>query len=162
MSEAVLVSVADAVVAHLAAQTFSQTIEPQWSFATWQSEQLKGELAEQLNVDVVPVTTSQEAEQSTRAKVRFRVPIDIAVRRRLGPTKQDDDTGKVLRDEIAALCLVVQELHLACMAHRFTDFSAGTWDSTKLLANPLRKHLIDWRQFTGIVRVTFNVYQAFA
>lgn len=160
MPDAVLVSVADAVVAHLAAQSFSQEIEPEWSFATWQSEQLKGACAERLNVDVVPVTTNQEASLGTHSKIRYRVPVDIAVRQRLGADKQDDDTGKALRSEVAALCLLVQELHVACMKHRFNEFTAGVWESTRLLANPLRKHLIEWRQYTGIVRVTFNVYQS--
>ena len=154
---AVSVSIAEAVKAMLASAAISQAIAPERSYADWE---LALDGGDALHIDVVAVTTEQKIELSSRGTNRFLVPVDIAVRKRLGPDKQDDDTGRIKVDEVDALCLLVEEIHELFAPHRLTDFDTGIWQENKILVCPLLAHLKTMRQFTGIVRVTFRVDKA--
>lgn len=156
MPEAVSVSVAKGVLAMLAAATLSKTISPERSYADWE---MLLELAEEdgLRVDVVAVTTEQKTDLSSRGSSQFLIPIDIAVRRKFGVDRQDDDTGRIEIAEIDALCLLVQEIHELFTPLRLVDFTAGVWQENRILVCPIKEHLRLNRQFTGIVRVTFRV-----
>ncbi len=160
MPESIAVSIAKAVTAQLAAASLSQTIHPERSYADWsqplEREQVSDE--ERLYVDVVPQATGLQVGLQTRGSNEHRVAIDIAVRRRFGQDKQDRDTGRVVIDEVDALMLLVQEIHEQFMPERLTDFEDAAWDpdqGTRILVAPLKRHLYEMKQFTGIVRLTF-------
>lgn len=158
-AEAVEVSVAKAVISQLAAARLSQPIDPVRSYADWVQplEVDDTQKEDQLYVDVVPVATAQEVESSSRNTVAYTVPIDIAVRRKFGPKWQDTETGRVAVREVDTLLYLVQEIHELFTLTRMTDFEAGAWQETRRIVAPLKQHLRDLRQFTGIVRVTFRV-----
>ncbi len=154
MPEAVAVELAKAVTAQLAAATLSQKFAPERSYAEWDVD-LKDE--DQLHVDVVAVTTEQTADLSSHSTLKYVVPVDIGVRKKFGPDKQNDDTGRIQIESIDELVLLVQEIHELFTPKRLTQFEAGVWQETKIVVCPATKHLREMRQFTGIVRVTFRV-----
>lgn len=157
--EGVEVSVAKGVVAQLAAATLSRKIDPVRSWADWVQPLETDDTCKEdvLYVDVVPVATALEVEPGARGKIKYTCPIDIAVRRKFGPEWQDNETLRINVREIDAMMFLVQEIHEAFTLARMTSFEAGTWVGTKRLVAPLKAHLRDKRQFTGIVRVTFRV-----
>jgi hypothetical protein len=153
MSDAAPVTVAKAVTAELAAASLSQEFEPERSYADWD---LPLEDSDRLHVDVVIVTTEQKSKLDTRSGLNYLVPIDIAIRKRFSQGQQDDDTGRVNIDDIDALMLLTDEIHRLFIPRRLTTFAEAVWQETKILVAPERKHLRELRQFTGIVRVTFD------
>ena len=124
---------------------------------------VRGEFFDVLRVDVVGHMTEQTVELGTRGgKAALVIPVDIAVRQRLGRDKQNDDTGLVELEPIDELMLLVQQLYLMFMPIRLTDFAYAVWDGenggVKILTAPDRRHLRDLRQFTGLIRVYFKAY----
>ncbi len=167
MPEAVAVSVAKAVVAQIVAarSTLSKEFTLERSYADWEKpldtmEDLALRESDKLRVDVVGHMTEQTAALSSRTSVQIITPIDIAVREKFGPDKQDDDTGRIELARVDELMLLTQELYLMFMPQRLTSFPGAVWDAanggTKILAAPVKAHLRDLRQFTGLIRVVFR------
>jgi hypothetical protein len=139
----------------------SQLIAPVCSYADWEL-QLKD--ADVLHVDVVAVTTDQALELVTRGgKVHYTIPVDIGVRKHFSDGDHESD-GSIKKASVDPLVLLVQEIHETFAETRMADFAianaSATWKGTDILISPLRKHLHEFQQFTGIVRVTFEVYKA--
>lgn len=151
---AIPVSVAEAVVAMLAAASLTPTFTPERSYADWE---LKLEEAGSLLVDVVAVSTEQKASLETRGSNHHLIPIDIAVRKKFAASDQDEDTGRITIATVDELVLLVQTIFELFMPQRLTDFPAAVWQDTRILVNPDRMQLREWKQFCGIVRVTFRV-----
>ena len=150
---AVSVSIAEAVKDYLADAIPS--ITPERSYADWELP-LEDDA---LHVDVVAVTTQQKITPETRAKkVRYDIPIHIAVRKRF-TTEQKDSVGRVQVAEVDALVLLVEQIHEQFTQERLTDFEDGVWKETKILVSPMTEHLRQAGQFTGIVEVLFQVYK---
>lgn len=120
------------------------------------------EEAEKLFVDVVSHTTEQEYEHSARGKIRYTVPVDLAVRKKFGPSEQNLTTDRVKVEKIDELCLFTETLHKLFLPIRLANdgFPHAVWDSekggTRILVNPHKEHL-RMRQFTAIVRMFFKV-----
>lgn len=143
----------------------TNVFELQRSYAEWDLEltnmdrvELREE--EKLFVDVVAHTTEQEIEVAARGgKARFTVPIDIAIRRKFGTDKQDQETGRIKVDVIDGLVLLTQEIYLLFLQQRLSaqSFPYSVWDGEKggvrIVACPITEHLRNLRQFTSIVRV---------
>ncbi len=161
MSDSVPVAIRKAFVAQLAAATLSQAIAPAGSYADWELLLEDSDL----HVDVVTVISEQKSELAARGgKVKFTVPVDIAVRKRFDVTDQDSDTGRTSVDAVDVLTLLVQEIYLLFMPTATRQpgldaFEDAVWQDTKVLANPDRKSLRENHQFTGVVRVTFAAFQ---
>lgn len=160
MPDAVSVSVAKAVTAMLADASLSQTFTPERSYADWAQPIEKDGVSDTniLYVDVVPQATGMQAELDDRGSNEHTTYIDIAIRKRFGPEKHDDDTGRVLIAEVDAMMLLVQEVYELFMPERLEDFEDAVWNpeqGTRILVAPLKKHLYEFKQFTGIVRVGF-------
>lgn len=155
MSDAIPVSVHKAVYSRLKTASLSQKFEPKRNYANWRAE-LK-ELG-CLRVDVVLVSTGWQSELFARGqKLKYLVPIDIAVRYRFGTENTDDDTGELDVEKIDQLILLVQEIHELFTEQRCQGFEAGVWEENRILVAPLIPALRDRRQFTGINRTTFRV-----
>lgn len=160
MPEAVAVSVANAVTAMLADASLSQTFTPERSYADWAQPLEKEQVSDtdRLYVDVVPQATGMQAELDDRGSNQYTTFIDIAIRRRFGPDKQSNTDGRVLVAQVDALMLLVQEVYELFMPKRLEDFEDAVWDpdqGTRILVAPLKKHLYEYKQFTGIVRIGF-------
>lgn len=171
MPEAAAVSVAKAVETQIRAAMEADELATRFtlvrSYADWEfdaktQDDLTLREEEKLRVDVVGHMTEQTVELGTRGgKATIVIPVDIAVRQRLGRDKQDDDTGLVELDPIDELMLLVQQLYLMFMPIRLTNFAYAVWDGenggVKILTAPDRRHLRDLRQFTGLIRIYFKV-----
>lgn len=164
MPDAVSVSVAKAIVAELQTAKLSRTISPERSYAEWDLElkeidKLELKDADKLRVDVVSHSTEQVVEQISRGMLEYRIPVDVAVRRKFGADKTNDDTGRIEIEEVDKLLYLVEEIH-ALFANREEEFNGGAkWNDTAILAAPVIEHLRDMRQFTGIIRLTFIAYR---
>ena len=148
---AILVSTADAVLNALADHRFSQEFEPVRSYADWE---LPLEDQDELHVDVVPVG-SPEMELETRGSIDYSPQVDIVIRKRLASDQQEAD-GTLILPEVDDLVLLVQELAEYFMADRLAEFEGAAWERTQMLAAFKPSHLRQYRQFTGIIRLTFK------
>jgi len=159
---AATVTAAKSVLEMLRAAEFSQRgFILERSYADWDHEHNKSdELAidesDKLRVDVVSHTISQTMDLSSRTSVQFTSPIDIAVRRKFGQDKQDKATGRINVEELDALMLFTQEIYVLLTKKRLKNDLQHVWEGLEIVAAPLRQHLRELHQFTGIVRVTFR------
>jgi hypothetical protein len=109
-----------------------------------------------LRIDVVPVA-SPRTELDARGDVKFLVPVDVVLRKKFERLEQSAATGRLTRDDIDSLVKLVLEIHAFFLARRLASFEAAIWDSTEILAASVPSHLRKQRQFTGVVRVTYDV-----
>lgn len=151
----VLEKVATGVTSALAGATFSQTFTAERSYADWELP-LDDDAADDLRVDVVPVN-NPATELEARDQVNYTVAADIVVRKKLNVAEQDPSTGRIELAEIDALVALVLEIHQFFLAARLASYDSASWDKTEVRAAYIPKHLRQHRQFTGIVRVTFDV-----
>lgn len=165
MADAVATTVAKSVLADLEAASLSQTITPERSYADWE-EPLETAATEEsrLLVDVVANTTDQTLVAATRGsepKIQYIVVVDVAVRCRFGQDKQNSETGRVKIEEVDSLVLLVQEIHELFHLKRTANADGIVWhEPAKVLVNPDREHLRKMKQFTGIVRLSFEAFRA--
>lgn len=130
----------------------------EWDLQLSNANDLELTDSSELHIDVVIHTTEQELEIVSRGKVQFGIPIDIAVRQKLSSTEQDASTGVLNKEEVDRLVKVTQDLSVMFAGQRLATFDCATWDAekgTKIVVCPMRQHLRELRQFTGIVRVHF-------
>jgi hypothetical protein len=166
---AIVVAVAKAVAQRIDAEQrnrkFSQQFATERSYANWERElkdidDLQLDECDKTFVDVVGHMTTQDFSLAARGMGRYRVPVDIALRRKFGSDKQDGDTGRIAIEEIDNLMLLFQELHLFHAKHRLVEFPYAVWDEedggTQILVAPDRRLLREIRQFTAIMRITFR------
>ena len=151
----VLEKVATGVTSALAGGSFSQTFTAERSYADWELP-LDDAAADALRVDVVPVN-NPETDLETRGQVNYKAAADIVVRKKLNVPEQDPSTGRIAIGQIDALVALVLEIHQFFLAARLANYDSAVWDKTEIRAAYVPKHLRQHRQFTGIVRVTFDV-----
>jgi hypothetical protein len=125
---------------------------PERSYAEWDMQVAE---SDGLRVDVVLNTVEQKVDAQTRQGLKYEVPVDIAIRQRLGSDKQDLDTGRIAIEHIDNLMKLVEDIHLLYLRSKPDDGSV--WHDTKIFVAPLKHHLREFRQFTAIIRVTFWV-----
>jgi len=158
MAEAVSVAIAKAIESVIAETKLSQTgFVLERNYADWVLDLAKmdsAELAatEKLRVNVTTYTETQEIDLLSRKAVQIRAAVDIAVRRRFGPVYQEESTGRIIISEVDALMLFVQELHLLLVKMQAPN---ALFESTTIIEAPVRDHLREMRQFTGVIRTTF-------
>lgn len=151
----VLEKVATGVTSALVGGTFSQTFTAVRSYADWELP-LDDAAADTLRVDVVPVN-NPETELQSRGQVNYKAAADIVVRKKLNVPEQDPSTGRITIGQIDALVALVLEIHQFFLAARLASYDSAVWDKTEIRAAYIPKHLRQHRQYTGIVRVTFDV-----
>ena len=150
----VLEKIASGVTAALAGGTFSQPFTAERSYADWELP-LDDDAADDLRVDVVPVN-NPATELESRDQVNYKAAADIVVRKKLNVSEQDPSTGRIELAKIDALVALVLEIHQFFLAARLASYDSASWDKTEVRAAYIPKHLRQHRQFTGIVRVTFD------
>ena len=138
---ALVIDIADAVVAELREGTFSQSftplrrVSPQYDIA---------ELAV-LRVTVVPA--SMEISSDSRMASRHDVQIDVGIQKKL---------GRSLDDDIAPLCNLVDEIGEFLKRRRLSQMPQVLFLS--LTNDPIYavEHLVDNGVFTSVLRITYR------
>ena len=138
---ALVIDIADAVVAELREGTFSQSftplrrVSPQYDIA---------ELAV-LRVTVVPA--SMEISNDSRMASRHDVQIDVGIQKKL---------GRSLDDDIAPLCNLVDEIGEFLKRRRLSQMPQVLFLS--LTNDPIYavEHLVDNGVFTSVLRITYR------
>jgi hypothetical protein len=142
---ALVIDIADAVVAELANGTFSQPFTPVRRVLP------EYELADLQDLRVTIVPASVEIEGASRAVCQHDVRIDIGIQKKLGT---DLDT------EVAQLCGLVEEI---CEFLKRRPLQATTpyavW--LKSANEPIyaADHLAEQRTFTSVLSVTYRALQ---
>ena len=138
---ALVIDIADAVVAELASGSFSPAISPRRRVLP---EFELSELAE-LRVTVVP--KGVEISGSTRSASQHDVQIDIGVQKKL---------GKDLDTEVAALCGLVDEIASFLKRRALAAVPYAAWVRTANLPIYAPEHLAEQRVFTSVLTVTYR------
>ena len=139
---AVLVDIADAVVAELNGHTFSQPFEaarhyrPQFDLAQMQS----------LHVSVVPKGVTSEIQ--SRARTQNDYQVDVAVQKKIGE-EADLDSLMALVEEIAD--------HVRFKRLTLAGGGEAVWMRTENQPVYAPEHLDELRQFTSVLVLTFRV-----
>ena len=159
MPDACFVTVAKELNALLAAPSpaFSQSFTPVRSYAEWDQE-LKDD--DNLHVDTVLVTHQIKSKLNTRASIIYSVPIDVGIRQRLGASKQQTSDGRLDPAAIDALLLLTEEINERLIPNGGQELDSDVnakWKNTEILVAPSKQHLREFRQFTSIIRVLFEV-----
>ena len=111
--------------------------------------------SEKLRVDVTSYTVDQEIEVLGRSSAQIRIATDVAIRKRFGPNHQEESSGRIAIGDIDALMLFVDEVVALLANHKLNELPAVSWDSTSIIEAPVREHLRELRQFTGVIRTTY-------
>ena len=166
MPDALAVTVAKAVTTALAGASLSQSFTPNRSYADWDlagsSTGLQLADADVLHVDVVLSQTEQQVNPVNRDELGYIVPVMICVRQRFGTPDENSSTGAVNVSAVDALMYLVQQIHeLFFKKEEIEGQLAGyDWLKTAFVVAPVREHLREWRQFTGIITITFRMDDA--
>jgi hypothetical protein len=140
-----LLEVPDAVAAALNSVVFSQ---PFTAVRRYADIDAKLELLP-LSVEVVPVE-KVDVELEDRGSVRYLASCDIVVRKKVSVDANGVKQSEV--DQLVNLLLSINEW----LAIRELDADAG-WFATTILTAVVHKHLREWHQYTGIIRVQYYV-----
>jgi hypothetical protein len=160
MAGSILVAATEAVRQALAAQAFALSdgrtivLDPQRSYADWD---LPLEDLGVLHCDVVPVASPFLAME-TRGSLLWKPEVDVVLRKRLDPYQQDTD-GHTLLAEVDAHVELFERVAASLVARRLAGAEEIAWESTEVLAAVKPSHLRKFRQYTGILRVTFSATQ---
>jgi hypothetical protein len=112
-----------------------------------------------LHCDVVPVSNA-DVPLAARGTKRYRCPIGIGLRKRFGQEDTDAETGLVIQSRVHELEDVLQAIEDLFTGKRLGDDELNAaWVQTDYAANYSRAHLRENRQFTGIIRMTFDAFR---
>ena len=155
----VLLSVVDALVTTLNAATWSgPDFVARRSFADVFDEELAGQDADAIQVDVIVPEAYDEVTLDTRAAVRRVVTIDIVIRRKFAADQYDVATNEIDPEKLAELVELGELLSLEATYARMNASTEAAWVSSEHDPIYRRDHLRQMRQFTGVVAITFEIY----
>lgn len=114
---------------------------------------------DRLRVDVVVPESWDEHELDTQADESYTVTIEVAIRKRFGLEEQNNAAGGIRRDALDELATFACSLARFFTADRFTAFSTENvaWQETTLAQLYSREQLVQSRQFTAIIELTFEI-----
>jgi len=154
---AVVVSVAeklkDLLQAGQDAEAFSTDITPVRGYDT--TEVLQD--LDTLHCDVVIAATTPELR--SRVGLDYLCEVDVAIRKKFGVADADADTGRVPNTSIDPLVLLLEEIveYVAAKSRRgLASTPPAAWKSAVIPVPFHPEHLQEHRQFTGVVRVTYE------
>lgn len=141
-----LIDISDSVAAQLNEHVFRLEFTAERAYAD-----IDEEIAhEGLAVEVVPVERVP-TELETRGSVHYLCSADVVVRQKLAV----GEDGRVVSGDVDNLVALVEEIHEWLIARELAN--EATWDSTVVIAAVVHRHLREWNQFTGIIRVTYSL-----
>jgi hypothetical protein len=157
----ILIQVADAIAHELNGKAFSFEFEAARAYADF-DEQL---LSDMLRAEVVPVGPLP-TELDGRYSVAYQCSADIVLRKRFTPDDMEQvsgmDAARVKPCVVDPYVALVEEINEWLIAKRLTDMEDAVWRETSIVAAVVHKHLREWQQFTGILRVTYDVSKCLA
>ncbi len=142
---AVIVDIADAVVAELNGHTFSQ------AFTAVRLYRPVFELADMKTLHVSVVLKGVEMQGASRSVVQHDYQIDVGVQKKL-PTSPSGDAA-----EIDALMALVEEIADFFRQRRLQEMPNVIWVRTENQPVYSLEHLEQLRQFTSVLTLTFRV-----
>lgn len=150
-----LIKVADAVAERINEADLSLPVTAVRSYADF--DELLEDLGE-LHCDVIPAVNGS-VPLVARGTTRYRCPVSVGLRKRFTQQETDGSTGRILLPEMDRLTNLLVEISELFHGQRldWTNLKAA-WQATDFTANFSRQHLRENRQFTGIVRLTFDAY----
>ncbi len=149
--QAQLVRVAEAVAAELRAQTFTLNAKVERKYIT----DLELKDYGTLYVDVQ--AGDLESEAVTRDEAEYDCEIGIAIRKRFDTEDEDAVTGEIDTKEIDRLVLLTEEIHAFFFQRVLAAYTDAAWVGVAFRPVYSPTHLREWRQFTGIVVVSYRV-----
>jgi hypothetical protein len=156
--DAAIVRVADAITAAIAGHNFGIEFVTERSYADWKFELDKSNC---LRVDVVPMRHTS-AEMNARGgpdinHISYQCVIGIGIRKRFDQGDQEAINGRVALSEIDRLVLLTEQIHgFVCSWEKRNILAGITWEETEIRATYVGEHLRDWRQYTGLIDLTFT------
>lgn len=147
--------VAQALCDEMAKATFSLEFAPTLNY----DAQLELEDAATLHVDIVPVKA--EPSRQDRGSIAWTHSIDIGIRMRFGTEHQDTTTGRIETQHVNALMYLEQEIIAWLYAQTRLTVDLGS-PAPVMAEDPVvrvawvPKHMHEWNQFTGIIRVAYE------
>jgi hypothetical protein len=159
----ILVRVADAVAELLTSASSRLDLE-YVAQRTYPPKDLNlGELTG-LRVDVIPVAHAESKTIDRSRRTQYLCEVDIGIRKKFRKEERDSTSGEIHLDEVDRLVEFVEQIH-----DFLTDPDGqrrlpgaqldATWEDTKIRATYVQRHLREWQQFTGIVRVSYRAFK---
>ncbi|HQL76235.1 MAG TPA: hypothetical protein PLD58_23890 [Phycisphaerae bacterium] len=142
---ALIVDIADAVVAEINDHSFSQPVTAQRLFRP------VFDLADMKTLHVSVVPKGVEMQGASRTLVQHDYQIDVGVQKKL-PTNPSGDNA-----EIDALMALVEEIADFFRQRRLQALPNVVWVQTQNLPIYSLEHLEQLRQFTSVLTLTFRV-----
>jgi hypothetical protein len=139
---ALIVDIADAVVAELNAGTFSQ------SFTAQRLYRPEFDLREMAALHVTVVPRGVETLTVSRSSVQYDVSVDVAVQQKLSGESNA---------EIDPLMNLVEEIATFFRLRRLSAYPNASWLRTENEPVYSPGHLEELRQFTSVLNLTFRV-----
>ena len=146
-----LVSVADAVAEELRRTTF--TLKP----AVGRTYNAKTPLADAGTLHVDVVAGDQKIDAATRDELLYEPRIDIAVRKRFDESTEVDSGGDIIVKEMDRLVLLVEEIAEFFVLRPLELYADAKWTDLEFRPIWSPQHFDEWRQFTGIVAIQYEV-----
>lgn len=158
------IAVANAVAYEINARGWaphSPTVE--MSHADWELD-LKD--SDGLRIDVVPASVPK-FDQLTQGLFDNQVPIDIGVRKRFTGDEIDSDTGRTETSDINALVDLLYDIakyfapsQPSQNGRRLSQVPAAAWRSCEVLTIRDRQTLRINQQYTGVIRITYQLEES--
>lgn len=160
---AVEVDIAEAIKDELNTYDFGHSFKADRNYADVST---KLEVIDELTVHVVP--WSAESNLEDRGELTYTVQTDVLIRKRFGMPAQETGSGEIDATEIDALMELRQKIGeyftpsqvTSQNGRRLADQPNAVWIETKTMAAYVRPHLRQFRQFTGWLRITYQICRA--
>jgi hypothetical protein len=152
-----IAGIADGVVALLTAGNTAGAFTPAITPARSYECKLLLEDSGVLHVDVVP-STPPVLVVAARVDMTYTVYVDIAVRKVFTSTDDDANTGKPSNAAVDALVSLVEQIneYIAKKTKRGIASPLAVWVGSEIPAPWDVDHLVNHRQFTGILRAHYR------
>lgn len=152
-----LIQLADAVVEALNDHDFGVDFTAERSYADWDLSLSDSGV---VHVDVVPVG-HPTSELDTRSSVGYQLTVDVGIRKRFTAEEQDDETGRIELDAVDEMVELVElfvEFFYASPNRSLADADQASIaaDGVAVRSTWIRPHLKDKRQFTALMRLTYD------
>lgn len=148
-----IAELADAVTKELADQAasgaFGVVFAPERSYVPLDAKLLEDGVT---RVDVV-IAGHQEAALRDRAHVVYAAALDVGIRYKFKQDSQETN-GQIANSEVDPLVCLVEQVYEYLAKKTLCE---AEWRDASVSSTFIREHLKDWRQFTGVIRVRFDV-----
>jgi hypothetical protein len=154
-----IIDPADAIAAELNDYTFTPPLEFERTYADWS---IALENASTLRGDVVPVQ-DPECELETRGSLIYRPRYDIVLRKKFAPADLESVAGhnerRVKKTAVDPLVNLLIDVNTRLAARLLANDQDAVWEVPQIVAVVVHKHLKQWHQYTGIIRLTYAISQ---